>query len=99
MHPKYIGSDCTINHKTVSMSMENATRICCDQPDACPDLVCSGIYEYDVCLITLKTEIQFNENVTNIDLNRDEVLPSTECTVSGWGSIKVNRISINQRNV
>ena len=88
MHPNYIGSDCTINHKTVSR--ENATRICCDQPDACPDLVCSGVYENDVCLITLKNEIQFNENVTNIDLNRDEVLPGTKCTVSGWGSIKVN---------
>ena len=98
MHPDYIGSDCTIHNKTLNMSEDLASLICCDQPEACPDLECFGIYENDVCLITLTTEIQFNDNVTNIELNRNEVSPGTKCTVSGWGSTKVNRI-INQRNV
>ena len=98
MHPEYIGDDCTINNGTFRMSTDIASHFCCDTPDACTDLECSGIYENDVCLITLTTEIQFNDNVTNIELNRNEVLPGTKCTVSGWGSTKVNRI-MNQRNV
>ena len=33
MHPDYIGSDCTIHNKTLNMSEDLASLICCDQPE------------------------------------------------------------------
>ena len=33
MHPDYIGSDCSIHNKTLSMSEDLASLICCDQPE------------------------------------------------------------------
>ena len=44
----------------------------------------------DVCLLTLKTELEYNENVKCIKLNDKFIEPwETKCIVSGWGRLQV----------
>ena len=44
----------------------------------------------DVCLLTLKTELEYNENVKCIKLNDKFIEPwGTRCIVSGWGRLQV----------
>ena len=44
----------------------------------------------DVCLVTLKTDLEFNDNVKCIKLNDKFLEPGTSCVVSGWGRMSVS---------
>ena len=44
----------------------------------------------DICLLTLKTNLEFNDNVKCIKLNDEYVEPDTKCVVSGWGRMSVS---------
>ena len=46
----------------------------------------------DVCLLTLKTDLEYNDNVKCIKLNDRSLEPGTKCIVSGWGRLEVFRI-------
>ena len=43
----------------------------------------------DVCLLTLKTDLEYNDNVKCIKLNDRSLEPGTKCIVSGWGRLEV----------
>ena len=45
----------------------------------------------DVCLLTLKTDLEYNDNVKCIKLNDRSLEPGTKCIVSGWGRLEVFR--------
>jgi len=42
----------------------------------------------DVCLLTLKTDLEYNDNVKCIKLNDRSLEPGTKCIVSGWGRLE-----------
>ena len=48
-----------------------------------------GSHINDVCLLTLKTDLEYNENVKCIKLNDKSINPGTKCVVSGWGRLEV----------
>jgi len=41
----------------------------------------------DVCLLTLNSNLEFNDNVKRIALNTEEIPSNTKCVVSGWGTL------------
>merc|ERR1711874_65213 len=40
----------------------------------------------DVCLLTLSSNLTYNDNVKNIPLNTKDLPANTTCVVSGWGT-------------
>ena len=55
-----------------------------------PDYIGNSEQHNDVCLLTLDDDLEFNDNVKAIGLNTANLTAGTECTVSGWGTLKVN---------
>ena len=53
---------------------------------------CTGNHFNDICLLTLDSNLDFNDNVTSIELNTEDLSASTCCTVSGWGALHVSQI-------
>ena len=49
----------------------------------------------DVCLLTLKTDLEYNDNVKCIKLNDRSLEPGTKCIVSGWGNIRWGAIAVS----
>ena len=57
----------------------------------------SGSHANDICLLTLESDLEFNENVKAIALNNGTVDAGTKCIVSGWGTLTVSSsVSSNQ---
>ena len=57
----------------------------------------SGSHANDICLLTLESDLEFNENVKAIALNNGNVDAGTKCIVSGWGTLTVSSsVSSNQ---
>ena len=50
----------------------------------------SGSHVNDVCLLTLESDLEFNDNVKAIALNNGTVNACTKCIVSGWGTLTVS---------
>ena len=50
----------------------------------------------DICLLTLESDLEFNENVKAIALNNGTVDAGTKCIVSGWGTAVSSSFSSNQ---
>ena len=46
----------------------------------------------DVCLLTLNSNLDFNDNVKKIALNTEDIPENTKCVVSGWGTLSVSYI-------
>ena len=44
----------------------------------------------DICLLTLESDLIFNDNVKNIELNTGDLSAQTKCIVSGWGITSVS---------
>ena len=62
-----------------------------------PDFIYIGANANDICLLTLESDLQFNENVKAIALNNGTVDAGTKCIVSGWGTLTVSSsVSSNQ---
>ena len=55
-----------------------------------PDYIGGGSYINDVCMLTLDSNLEFNDNVKKISLNREDLLADTKCFVSGWGTLTVS---------
>ena len=47
-------------------------------------------FENDVCLLTLDSPLELNEQVKSIALDEAEPVPDTNCIVSGWGTLTVS---------
>ena len=45
---------------------------------------------YDICLLYLETELEFNDDVKYIDLEVRDPEPGTMCDISGWGLLEVS---------
>jgi len=43
-------------------------------------------FKNDVCLLTLSSNLTYNDNVKNIPLNTKDLPANTKCVVSGWGT-------------
>ena len=50
----------------------------------------SGSHANDICLLTLESDLEFNDNVKAIALNNGTVDADTKCIVSGWGTLTVS---------
>ena len=44
--------------------------------------------QHDICLLTLDEPLELNENVNKINLDEDDSVVDTKCTVSGWGALE-----------
>ena len=44
----------------------------------------------DICLLTLESDLEFNDNVKAIALNSGTLDACTKCIVSGWGTLTVS---------
>ena len=44
----------------------------------------------DICLLTLESDLEFNDNVKAIALNSGTLDSCTKCIVSGWGTLTVS---------
>ena len=53
---------------------------------------CTGNHFNDICLLTLSSNLEFNNNVQPIELNTEDLSASTCCTVSGWGALNVSQV-------
>ena len=54
-------------------------------------------FENDVCLLTLDSPLELNDQVKSIELDDNNAtysLPDTACKVSGWGTLTVRKISL-----
>ena len=60
-----------------------------------PDYIGFGNFINDVCLLTLKDDLIFNDNVNKISLNTEDVPANTKCVVSGWGTLAVSCKNLN----
>ena len=49
----------------------------------------------DVCLLTLNSNLVFNDNVKKIALNTEDIPENTKCVVSGWGTLSVSYKTIH----
>jgi len=47
----------------------------------------SGSHANDVCLLTLESDLEFNDYVKAIELNTEAIDADTKCIVSGWGTL------------
>ena len=57
----------------------------------------SGSHANDVCLLTLESDLEFNDYVKAIELNTEAIDADTKCIVSGWGTLTVSSsVSSNQ---
>ncbi|XP_022921276.2 trypsin-7-like [Onthophagus taurus] len=50
----------------------------------------NSVIDYDVSILELKDELEFNENVQAIKLAENDVGPNHFAVVSGWGTLKEN---------
>ena len=44
----------------------------------------------DICLLTLDSDLELNDNVKAIALNDEDIGFGTKCNVSGWGTLEVS---------
>ena len=51
-------------------------------------------YHNDICLLTLKTHLEFNDKVKAIELKSANLTAGTKCTLSGWGTLRVSSILV-----
>ena len=53
-------------------------------------------YQYnDICLLTLKSSLVFNQFVQPIDIDKKKPVAGTKCQLSGWGRQGVSKILVN----
>ena len=57
-----------------------------------PDYTGVDNYQNDICLLTLDGKLKFNDKVSSIALNNEDLAPNTKCIVSGWGNLEVSSL-------
>ena len=49
----------------------------------------------DLCLLTLDSPLELNDQVKSIALDEAEPVPDTNCIVSGWGTLSVRNLGLH----